>query len=164
MNVDAHIYVWVAEDSEEMKGIVNGRIQKLLQDCWTYSPKKNFFHGYQQQCQQVIKNHLLKAMPTGPGFWHFPTLNISAHWNGIVVGFFSRHKNSFWALNVSDSTITLFSLLIALPGLRSLASGWVGYFTVYARNCGEGFKIGSVPFPPRVYHPTESEKEKIGNC
>lgn len=122
--------------------------------------RRFFFMVTNNNVNKSLRTICLKAMPTGSGFWHFPTLNISKHWNGIVVGLFSRHKNSFRALNLSDSTITLFSFLIALPGLRSLASGWVGYFTVYARNCGERFKIGSVPFPPRVYHPTASEKDR----
>ena len=64
-------------------------------------------------------------MPTGSEFWHFTTSGFSADWNGRDVGLFSRHKDSFGALNVSDSTRFLFSLLIELPGLKVLGY-WAG--------------------------------------
>lgn len=73
---------------------------------------------------KFVRNVCLKAMPTGSEFWHFTSLNITADWNGIIVSLFSRHKNRFWALHVSESTCIFISPK-ALPGLRSLASEWV---------------------------------------
>lgn len=83
-----HIYMWVAEDSEEMKGILMVESKSFSRIEEHILLRIFFFMVTNTNINKSLRTICLKALPTGPGFWHFPTSNISAHWNGIAVGLF----------------------------------------------------------------------------